>query len=84
MFLAAPGLEAMAHPEYLPFRYPPGIQRLQFSSYDLSGGNNDGNFDGAFTKYINNNGEAEVFVDGVNVERPWHVVFNSWAPANQA
>jgi hypothetical protein len=26
---------------------------------------------------------AEVFVDAVKIERPWHVVFNSWAPVNQ-
>jgi hypothetical protein len=27
---------------------------------------------------------AAVYVDGVKVERPWHVVYNSSAPANQA
>jgi hypothetical protein len=58
---AAPGLEAMAHPEYLPILYPPGTQTLQFSSYDLSGGNDDGNFDRAFTKYIDNHGEYVLF-----------------------
>ena len=57
----APGLDAMAHPEFLPFLYPAGTQTLQFSSFDPSGGNNDGNFDRAFTKYIDNRSEYVVF-----------------------
>ena len=61
-----PGLEAMAHPEFLPFFYPPGTQTLQFSSYDLTGGNTDGHFAKAFSKYVDDRGE--------------HVLFDAYGP----
>lgn len=55
------GLKAMAHPERLPFFYPPGTQTLQFSSHDLSGGNADGHFANAFVKYTDARGEHVIF-----------------------
>jgi hypothetical protein len=48
----APGLAAMEHPELLPLFPPDGTETRQFSSYDPSGSNNDGNFKTAFTRYI--------------------------------
>jgi hypothetical protein len=58
---AAPGLAAMEHPELLPLFPPEGTETRQFSSYDPSGSNNDGNFKTAFTKYIDTNGEYVIF-----------------------
>ena len=58
---AAPGLPAMEHPELLPLFPPEGTETRQFSSYDPSGSNNDGNFKTAFTKYIDANGEYVIF-----------------------
>ncbi|MEO6002005.1 MAG: DUF2961 domain-containing protein [Opitutus sp.] len=55
------GMGVLAHPEYLPLLFPAGTQTLQFSSYDLTGGNNDGNFSRCFTKYVDNNGEFVIF-----------------------
>jgi len=55
------GMEGLAHPEYLPFFYPVGTQTFQFASYDLGGGNYDGSFTNAFTKYIDPNGEFVIF-----------------------
>jgi hypothetical protein len=55
------GIDMLAHPERLPFFYPPGTQTLQFSSYDLAGGNADGNFSSAFVKYVDTNGEYVIF-----------------------
>ena len=55
------GMEALAHPEYLPFFYPRGTQTLQFSSHDPTGDNDDGNFQRAFVKYIDANGEYVMF-----------------------
>ena len=55
------GMEALAHPEYLPFLYQEGTQTLQFASYDLGGGNYDGSYPNAFTKYVDSNGEVVIF-----------------------
>jgi hypothetical protein len=57
----APGLSAMEHPELLPLFLPEGTETRQFSSYDPSASNNDGNFKTAFTKYIDANGEYVIF-----------------------
>lgn len=55
------GLERMARPELLPFLHPNGTQTKQFISYDSGGGNNDGSFINAFTKYVDENGEHVIF-----------------------
>jgi len=59
---AAPGLEAMATLERLPLLYPPGTQTRQFSSYDTSGGNWDGDFVRSFTKYVQRVGTVDEYV----------------------
>jgi hypothetical protein len=56
-----PGLQSMADLQQLPLLYPPGTQTKQFSSYDLSGGNKDGNLANAFAKYIDRNGDIVLF-----------------------
>ncbi|MCC6123337.1 MAG: DUF2961 domain-containing protein [Pirellulales bacterium] len=55
------GLERMAHPELLPYFLPVGTETKQFISYDTSGSNSDGNFENAYTKYVDANGEFVVF-----------------------
>jgi hypothetical protein len=57
----SPGLLSMQHIETLPFLYDNGTQTRQFSSYDPSGGNIDGSFTNAYTKYIDDNGEYVIF-----------------------
>ncbi|MGC1521910.1 MAG: DUF2961 domain-containing protein [Steroidobacteraceae bacterium] len=58
-----PGLQSMSDLRELPLLYAPGTQTKQFSSYDLSGGNRDGNLANAFTKYIDINGDIVIFDD---------------------
>ncbi|MGH7942882.1 MAG: DUF2961 domain-containing protein [Limisphaerales bacterium] len=56
-----PGLPAMENPQLLPLFPQDGVETRQFSSYDPSGANNDGNFKTAYTKYIDTNGEYVIF-----------------------
>jgi len=55
------GFEMMGHTELMPFFQPNGTQTKQFISFDASGGNRDYDFDKAFTKYIDSNGECVIF-----------------------
>jgi hypothetical protein len=59
--MAAPGLDAMAHPELLPLLHVPGTETKQFASVDLSGGNADGDLQAAFAKYVDANGDLVIF-----------------------
>ncbi len=56
-----PGLQSMQHIEALPLLFANGTQTKQFSSYDSTGGNSDGNFQNSYTKYIDDNGEYVIF-----------------------
>src|SRR5262249_52477197 len=56
------GFDAMEHPELLPLLLPNGTQTKQFSSYDTSGGNEDGGL-ANFRRY-DENGEY-VFFDEI-------------------
>lgn len=56
-----PGLAAVTNIEALPLLYDKGAETRQFSSFDPSGSNNDGNFVTAYTKYIDKNGEYVIF-----------------------
>ena len=58
-----PGLQSMSDLGQLPLLYATGTQTKQFSSYDLSGGNKDGNLANAFAKYIDINGDIVIFDD---------------------
>jgi len=58
---AKDGLPSMGQLDALPILFEPGTQTRQFSSYDPSGSNNDGNFTTAYTKYIDSNGEYVIF-----------------------
>lgn len=55
------GMEAMTAPDRLPYLFPPGVQTKQFSSHDVNGANGDGDFERAFTRYIDSNGENVIF-----------------------
>ncbi len=55
------GFNAMQQPQMMPFIYPAGTRTQQFIAADPTGQNNDGNFRTAFTKYIDQNGEAVIF-----------------------
>ncbi len=58
---SAPGLPSMRQIEALPLLFPNGTVTKQFSSYDPTGGNGDGNFKSSYTKYIDDNGEFVIF-----------------------
>lgn len=58
---AAPGFEAMSHPETMPLLHKPGTVTRQVLAFDQTGGNNDGNYRKAFVQYIDKNGEAVIF-----------------------
>ena len=55
------GLEAMSNVDRLPFLHAFGSTTKQFSSFDVSGKNNDGNTQKAFTKYIDEKEELVIF-----------------------
>jgi hypothetical protein len=74
---ATVGLETMERPELLPFFFPAGTETRQFISYDTSGSNNDGNFETAFTKYIDSNGEYVIF-DASGPGCLYRQQFNCW------
>ncbi len=57
----APGLQSMQQIEALPLLFPNGTTTIQFSSYDPSGNNGDGDFQNSYTKYIDDNGEYVIF-----------------------
>jgi hypothetical protein len=76
------GMDALAHPEYLPFLYPAGTQTFQSSSYDLTGKNDDGNFHKAFTRYIDSSGEYVIF-DAYGPGCLYRQQFNVWIMMDQ-
>src|ERR1019366_7270702 len=57
----ATGFESMANLDQLPLLHPFGTQTKQFASFDVSGGNMDWDFQKAFTKYVDGNGESVIF-----------------------
>lgn len=75
------GFDAMVHPELLPYLYPSGTQTKQFSSYDTSGDNTDGDFLRSFTKYIDKNGEY-VFFDEFGPGCLYRQQMNVWLYIN--
>jgi hypothetical protein len=79
---AAPGLPAMEHPEMLPLFPPEGTETGQFSSYDPSASNNDGNFKTAYTKYIDANGEYVIF-DAAGPGCLYRQQINVWSRGRQ-
>lgn len=56
-----PGLRTMEHTELLPFFFPEGTVTKQIAAYDPSGSNNAGNFETAYIRYIDDNGEFVIF-----------------------
>ncbi|MBY4638407.1 DUF2961 domain-containing protein [Sphingopyxis sp. XHP0097] len=72
------GDQRLAEIELLPYFYPAGTQSLQFSSYDPTGGNRDGEYRKSFVKYVDENGEDVIF-DAYGPGALQRQQFNIWS-----
>jgi hypothetical protein len=77
---AAPGWQSMAYLERLPLLCPPGTQTKQASSFAPRGGNDDGSFLRAFTKYERVIGQETeyVFFDEIGPGCLYRQQMNVW------
>lgn len=56
-----PGFEMMEDVQHIPLLFPHTSVTKQVLAYDMSSGNNDGNYTRSFVRYYDSNGEAVIF-----------------------